>query len=75
MAFFVNYLFIYVFFNLLFFIEHANYLAVDSPRGPMAVSVIRDGNVFKALVRTTQVCYFFVFIARAFSIYLFVFKP
>ncbi|KAJ3036781.1 hypothetical protein HDV00_002393 [Rhizophlyctis rosea] len=32
---------------------HQNYLALDSPRGPLAISVIQDGDVYKALVRTT----------------------
>ena len=36
-------------------LEHYNYLALDSPRGPLAISVIQDGDVFKALVRTTNV--------------------
>ncbi|KAJ3286884.1 hypothetical protein HK104_008847 [Borealophlyctis nickersoniae] len=33
---------------------HQNYLALDSPRGPLAISVIEDGDVYKALVRTTE---------------------
>ncbi|KAJ3013796.1 hypothetical protein HKX48_005516 [Thoreauomyces humboldtii] len=32
---------------------HQNYLALDSPRGPIAVSVIRDADTYKALLRTT----------------------
>ncbi|KAJ3185375.1 hypothetical protein HDU85_001425 [Gaertneriomyces sp. JEL0708] len=32
---------------------HQNYLALDSPRGPLAISVIRDGDTYKALCRTT----------------------
>ncbi|KAJ3021363.1 hypothetical protein HKX48_008680 [Thoreauomyces humboldtii] len=32
---------------------HQNYLALDSPRGPLAISVIRDGDTYKALLRTT----------------------
>jgi len=33
---------------------HQNYLALDSPRGPLAISIISDGDVYKALVRTTS---------------------
>ncbi|KAJ3191431.1 hypothetical protein HK101_007706 [Irineochytrium annulatum] len=33
---------------------HQNHLALDSPRGPMAISVILDGDVYKALIRTSQ---------------------
>ncbi|KAI8827010.1 uncharacterized protein EV422DRAFT_21985 [Fimicolochytrium jonesii] len=32
---------------------HQNYLALDSPRGPLAISVIRDADAYKALLRTT----------------------
>ncbi|KAI8922304.1 hypothetical protein DFJ77DRAFT_18942 [Powellomyces hirtus] len=32
---------------------HQNYLALDSPRGPLAISVIRDADTYKALLRTT----------------------
>lgn len=31
---------------------HQNYLALDSPRGPLAISVILDGDHYKALVRS-----------------------
>ncbi|KNC98044.1 uncharacterized protein SPPG_06458 [Spizellomyces punctatus DAOM BR117] len=33
---------------------HQNYLALDSPRGPLAISIIRDSDTYKALVRTTS---------------------
>jgi RAP1 GTPase activating protein 1 len=42
----INYLFIHS--------VHYNFLALDSPRGPLAVSLIKDGDVYKALVRSTQ---------------------
>eukprot|EP00842_Homolaphlyctis_polyrhiza_P006572 jgi/Hompol1/6916/HPOL_002473-RA len=32
--------------------SHQNYLATDSPRGPLAVSIIRDNNTYKALIRS-----------------------
>ncbi|KAJ3117488.1 hypothetical protein HDU96_006582 [Phlyctochytrium bullatum] len=32
---------------------HQNYLAVESPKGPVAVSVLMDGEVYKALIRTS----------------------
>jgi RAP1 GTPase activating protein 1 len=31
-----------------------NYLATDSPRGPIAISLIEDGTQYKALIRVTQ---------------------
>ena len=37
-------------------IAHLNYLAADSTRGPLAVSIVRDGGTFKALVRTNLGC-------------------
>ncbi|KAI8805730.1 hypothetical protein BJ742DRAFT_818994 [Cladochytrium replicatum] len=33
---------------------HLNFLTLDSPRGPMAISFIQDGDSFKALIRTIQ---------------------
>jgi RAP1 GTPase activating protein 1 len=35
---------------------HSNYLAPDSARGPLAVSVINDGTTYKALVRSNLGC-------------------
>ncbi|KAJ3410828.1 hypothetical protein HDV05_003189 [Chytridiales sp. JEL 0842] len=31
---------------------HQNYLAKESPRGPLAISVIQDGDIYKALIRS-----------------------
>jgi RAP1 GTPase activating protein 1 len=31
-----------------------NFLATDSPRGPIAISLIEDGESYKALIRVTQ---------------------
>ncbi|RKO96157.1 hypothetical protein CXG81DRAFT_14481 [Caulochytrium protostelioides] len=33
---------------------HANYIAAESARGPLAISVILSGDTYKALIRTTQ---------------------
>ncbi|TPX37237.1 hypothetical protein SmJEL517_g01108 [Synchytrium microbalum] len=33
---------------------HMNFLCLDSPRGPLAISIIQDDDQFRALVRTTQ---------------------
>lgn len=35
-------------------LAHMNYLATDSPRGPIAISLIEDGQTYKALIRATQ---------------------
>jgi RAP1 GTPase activating protein 1 len=37
-------------------VAHQNFLAVDSTRGPLAVSVIKDGTTYKALVRSNLGC-------------------
>lgn len=42
------------FFKKAYFQAHQNFLAVDSPRGPLAVSLIKDGKTYKALVRSGQ---------------------
>ncbi|KAL3894438.1 MAG: hypothetical protein SGCHY_005274, partial [Lobulomycetales sp.] len=34
--------------------SHSNFLATDSPRGPIAISLIQDEDCFKALIRVTQ---------------------
>ncbi|OAJ39451.1 hypothetical protein BDEG_23294 [Batrachochytrium dendrobatidis JEL423] len=31
---------------------HQNYLAPDSPRGPLAISLAKDGTIYKALIRS-----------------------
>ncbi|KAJ3219894.1 hypothetical protein HK099_004540 [Clydaea vesicula] len=37
------------------YLAHMNFLATDSPRGPMAISLIDDAdNTYKALIRATQ---------------------
>ncbi|KNE67585.1 hypothetical protein AMAG_12037 [Allomyces macrogynus ATCC 38327] len=33
---------------------HANFLARTTPRGPMAVSIVQDGDNYKGIVRTTE---------------------
>ncbi|KAI9324370.1 hypothetical protein BDR26DRAFT_881619 [Obelidium mucronatum] len=33
---------------------HDNYLALESTKGPLAISVIQDGNIYKALVRSIE---------------------
>lgn len=38
------------------FLAHKNYLATDSTRGPLAVSVINDGTHYKTLVRSNLGC-------------------
>jgi RAP1 GTPase activating protein 1 len=35
-------------------LAHDNLLAIDSPTGPMAISLIKDDDSYRALVRTTQ---------------------
>ncbi|KAJ3067588.1 hypothetical protein HDU98_009202 [Podochytrium sp. JEL0797] len=34
--------------------QHDNYLALESPKGPLAISVILDGTIYKALVRSIE---------------------
>lgn len=34
--------------------QHDNYLALESTKGPLAISVILDGNIYKALVRSIE---------------------
>ena len=39
-------------------LDHWNLLATESPKGPLAISIIRDEAHFKILVRSTNVQYF-----------------